>query len=101
MYECPVPKEICSGRQMQIEPGCRTGKVHIHQDEVKKCLAKYLGTLGYKSLGNRSFALGDGPILVLSKKSGMRLRKGKGKGKGSQDATRMQAVNLRKAIKVW
>ncbi len=102
-FECVVPKEFCCGAVKQVEPNSRLVKVHQSQHEVKKCLTHYLTEHeGYENMGNRQFKKEGKPILIISKKSGMRLRKGKGGSKGSsQSNTRFQAVNFRRCIKAW
>lgn len=94
MYECPVPDSMCSGSRKNVEPGARSARVHITVSDVRKCLAHYLISQGYKRGQNGQFDKDDGsPILVISRKPGMRLRKGK--------EGRFQAVNFRKTWKAW
>lgn len=94
MYKviCGTPGKDCSGSPTGTsarmeEKGGR--KMHVSHLEAFQCHARYLVSIGYKQVGSREFLRGDGPILVLTKKSrfGGRMRAGKtgmeGKGKGT------------------
>lgn len=80
-YSCGVLSEFCTGGLTQVSSGLKkSGKTHSSPQEAFKCYARWLIRQGYKQVGPREFCNGDGPILVLTKKSrfGSRLRGGKG-----------------------
>ena len=77
---CGVPKERCSGAQGQTSNGLKGSKTHSTPQEAFACYRRYLLKDGYIQVGNREFTKGDGPIVVLTKKSkfgGKMLRGGK------------------------
>jgi hypothetical protein len=80
-HACGVPGEHCSGGLTGVSNGLKkSGKTHSTPMEAFACYANYLIKQGYKQVGSREFCKGDGPILVLVRKSkfGARLRGGKG-----------------------
>lgn len=94
-YECSVPKGDCSGGEKQVEPRARLARVHDSPEEVKACIRAYLLQQGYTAGRNREFTPPDGgPVLVISKRPGMALRRGK-------EGTRWMAQKLNSPIKAW
>ena len=94
MYECPVPSDKCAGSNHHVEPGNRTMKIHPTLSDVRKCVAHYLQSLGYKKGQNNQFSKDDdSPILVMHRKPGMRMRKGK--------EGRFQPISFRSTWKLW
>ena len=82
MWLCGVPQSRCTGGNVVTSEGLGkiTKKAHSSPHEAFRCHARYLvKELGYVQIGSREFRLGDGPILVLTKKSrfGAELRPGK------------------------
>jgi hypothetical protein len=77
---CGVPSEHCTGGLCGVSNGLKkAGKLHSSPQEAFACYAKYLIKQGYTQVGPREFYKGDGPIVVLTKKSrfGARCRGGK------------------------
>lgn len=74
-FICSCPPKHCNGSS--AEPG--EYKTHPTQDEVKKCLGRYLVSVeGYTKLSKREFiSPNNGPVLILSKKA-IRSKGGKG-----------------------
>lgn len=79
---CGVPLGECRGSLTQASNGLGKGgrKMHSSPQEAASCQAHNLVTQGYAQVGPREFSKGDGPIVVLTKKSraGARVRGGKG-----------------------
>ena len=84
-YICGVPNLYCSGGNSETPVGIM--KCHQTPDEAFRCKCRYLTREGYVRIGSREFTKGDGPVLVLPKKThfGGVLRGGKReKGVGSR-----------------
>ena len=74
---CGVPASYCKGAQLLVDK--RYMPVHATHSEAFECYAAWLISQGYRRIGSREFRLGDGPVLVLTKKIrfGAPLRLGK------------------------
>lgn len=80
-FLCGTPLSHCTGSNGGgVSGGLKGAKLHGSPEEAFKCHAKYMIADGYVQVGNREFCKGDGPIVVLTKKSkfGAMLRGGKG-----------------------
>lgn len=79
-YLCPVPSQRCLGALVPVY-GRGRGEVRVHGDPdgAFRCLARYLTSLGYERVGfgRRAWRFPGGPIYVLDKVPGFRLRPGK------------------------
>lgn len=74
---CGVPYDECNGAMCSLDK--HSVKVHADPFEAFACYTAYLKKQGYQKVGERAFRLGEGPVLILTKKSrfGQQLRLGK------------------------
>ena len=83
-FACPTPGVECNGSAVKAEHGTPGAMVNIHKTpgEVLACEARFLVSHGYKRLGSRAFeSPNGGPVLILSKKPGIRVQAGKEGGR--------------------
>lgn len=99
VFLCPVPNAHCKGNKTQVEPLRRETGVHGSMQEMHKCIQNYLTKiLKYKQISRREYITDAGPVLVISKKPGIPLRRGK---EGSRYIHRTWFDNRRAWIVKW
>jgi hypothetical protein len=79
-FLCGVPEGKCSGTLSRISKNWKgSQKTHASRDEAFECYVRHLLAQGYVRLGPKEFQLGDGPILLVNKRSqfGGVMRQGK------------------------
>jgi len=94
LFLCPVPDHKCTGTTVSVESAYGrpkgSGKVHGSQKDVKRCVRRWLVSEGYTPGRNREFHKPGEPVIVVSKMSGMPLRKGKSGEKSAGQGRRFR-----------
>lgn len=97
MYACGVQKDKCCGSTIQSSHGVPLTKAHASSEEAFNCKRRSLLADGYEQVGSREFTKGDGPILLLDRKSkfGGVMKRGKNeKGTGKRFMPRLHPSGL-------